>query len=137
MRSLKRSIDSKSQATEHHNTHLITFKCFVQLFKFFSDRRKLSTHTDWEYDSWSILKCFKRIYEFREFLYSKSQSFFNSWISRSYYWHREKSYHSLRFFVQFFCSQTHCTKDVYWETASSKHDTILHLFSWSTHALYI
>ncbi len=137
MRSLKRLIDSESQATKHHNIHLIAFKYFVRLFESFSDRRKLSTHTDWEYDSWSILKCFKRIYEFHEFLHLKSQSSFNSWVSWSFYLHREELYCSLRLFVQSFHSWTYCTKDVYQETASSKHDMILHFFNWDAHALYI
>ncbi len=137
MRSLKHSINSKSWATKHHNTCSITFRCFVQLFESFNDRKKLSTHTNWEYDSWSIFKYFKRIYKFREFLHSKSQSSFDSQVSWLCYLHQEESYCFLRLFVQSFCSWTHCTKDIYWETASSKHDMILHLFSWDAHALYI
>ncbi len=137
MKSLKCSVDSESWATEHHNTHSITSRCSVWFFEFFSDRRKLSTYTDWEYNSWLILKCFKRICKLREFLHSKSQSSFDSWVTQSRYLHQEELYCSLRLFVQSFLSQTHCTKDVYWETASSRHDTILHLFSWNIHALYI
>ena len=137
MRSFKRLINSESQATEHHNTHSITSRCSVQLFEFLSDRRKLSTHIDWKYDSRLILKYFKRICEFREFLHSKSQSSFDSWVLWSYYLHQEELYCFLKFFVQSFCSQTHCTKDVYWETASSRHDMIFHLFNWDAHALYI
>ncbi len=137
MRSFKHLIDSESQATKHYNTHSIASKCSVWLFEFLSDRRKLSTYINWEYDSWSILKCFKRIYELREFLHSKSQSSFDLQVTWSYYLHQEKSYCFLKFFVQSFCSWTHCTKDVYQETASSKHDMILHLFSWNTYAFYI
>ncbi len=137
MRSLKHLIDSKSQATEHHNTHSITFKCSVQFFEFLDDRRKLSTYTDQEYNSQLILKCFKRICKLREFLHSKSQNSFNLQVSWSCYLHRKELYCSLRLFVQSFRSWTHCTKDVYRETASSKHDTIFHLFSWDVHALYI
>ncbi len=137
MRSFKRSIDSESWATKHHNTHLIASKCSVRLFEFLSDRRKLSTHTDWEYNSRLILKCFKRIYELCESLHSKSQSSFNSWISWSCYLHWEESYCFLRFFVQSFCSWTHCTKDIYWETTLSRHDMILHFFNWDAHAFYI
>ena len=70
-----------SLATKHHNTRSIASRCFVQFFEFLSDRRKLSIHTDQEYDSRSILKCFKRICEFREFLHSKSQSSFDLWVS--------------------------------------------------------
>ncbi len=137
MKSLKRSIDSKSQATKHHNIHSIASRCFVWRFEFLNDRRKLSTHTDWEYNSWSILKCFKRICKCRESFHSKSQSSFDLWISWSYYLHQEESYYLLRFFVQSFRSRTYCTKDVYQETALNRHDTILHFFSWSIHALYI
>ncbi len=78
MRSFKHLIDSESQATEHHNTHSIASRCSVQVFEFLSDRRKLSTHINQEYDSRLILKCFKRIYELRKSFHSKSQSSFNS-----------------------------------------------------------
>ncbi len=137
MRSFKRLINSESQATEHHNTHSIASRCSVRLFEFLSDRRKLSIHINQEYNSQSIFKCFKRICKFRKFLHSKNQSSFNLRVSWSRYLHWEESYRFLKFFVQSFCSWTHCTKDVYWETASSKHDMILHLFSWDAYALYI
>ena len=137
MRSFKRLIDSESWAIKLHNTHSITSKCFIQLFESFNDRRKLSTHTDQKYDSRSIFKCFKRICEFCKSFHSKSQSSFDLWVSWSRYLHWEELYHSLRLFVQSFRSWTHCTKDVYQETASNRHDMILYLFSWNVHALYI